>query len=60
MSIIGVCFLVVAFFLYLFALNGRYIKYGDTGIYDKWKNEAYTIGSEEIPYILNGVDFYKK
>lgn len=57
-SIICISFLIFMILAYLFALNGRFIRYGDTGIYDKWKNEAYSIGSEEIPYMYNGVDVY--
>jgi uncharacterized membrane protein YqiK len=58
---IGVCLIILLIIVYLFALNGRYAKYGNGNVvFDKWKKEAYIIGSKEIPVIKDGVDIYNR
>jgi len=43
--------------LFLFALNGRYYSLNDGAIViDKWRKEAIRPGTQELPYIENGVD----
>ena len=51
--------LVLLCILYLFALNGRYLNSGKY-IVDKWKGQAYSIGSSEMPIIVNKRNIYKK
>jgi len=50
-KIVVIIFLLIM--VYLYVLNGRYIK-DDKIVFDKWKKEAYIIGSEEMPLIYNG------
>ena len=51
---------ILLFILYLFALNGRYLRVGSTHILDKWGGQVYIPGSVEMPIIRNGEDIYKK
>jgi hypothetical protein len=46
-----VSFITISILLYLFALNGRYVKLHDIYILDKWKGRIVLMGSDELPLI---------
>lgn len=46
--------LITLVFLYLFALNGRYMKVSDYGILDKWTGVVKVIPSKEMPILKDG------
>jgi hypothetical protein len=47
--------IIAAAFLYLFALNGRYAPIlNGKGIFDKWNNCVYQVGSREVPIVIDG------
>ncbi len=51
--------LILLFILYLFTLNGRYLRMDNNLVLDKWKRQVYRVNSLEVPVIIDGADPYK-